>query len=274
MYAVADSRRSDIIIISKAPIPVPLSSNTASPRGTRLAHLVADLEKGAWQGESKAEKALELAFALTKETWMPEMMESLRVLKAPPAPQDALIVYRGAWRMQSQCASPGRLSEEDHQIPLPEAQPTLKNLFASSANFESAFDDKTTLTDMHSLVYNLQVVMQNDIVRKHILPNLGIVYLDMESASSVWKSGFVGGSSASSSQKSSDGSQHVMGPPGKGADCLRMCLPSPGLALEHLFVGALNRLFEQGWNVSDRGETWLAPNFMPVRERARQRKED
>ncbi|CAD6579981.1 MAG: hypothetical protein CYPHOPRED_001055 [Cyphobasidiales sp. Tagirdzhanova-0007] len=280
LYAVPDSRRSDVVLISKAPVPMPLSDNQRSPRGSRLARLSAEMQKGAWIGEQKAVKALEMALALTKDIWIPELVESLRALNAPPSPTDHLVVYRGGWRMQPDCTSNTASVGDDHYFdwtpfwhytgdgPPPHlSPPTLDQLFFPSGSEDR---DSASVTDMRTLVYNLQTILQNHVARKHILPKLGIVYLDLESATSIWRSGFVGSANVAKPPAAGRNAQvpFVAAQSRSGGDCLRMCLPSPGLALEEFFIGSLLRLFKQGWG-RDRGAVWTGKHFVPVRERSK-----
>lgn len=313
MYAVPDSRRSDIVILSKAPIPVPRPSEagdaSSSATQRKIHDLMASCSRKPWAGEEQAVNAIRLAAALTKEVWLPELLESLRALRVPPAPQDSLLVYRGQWRMQPACASGSsldNLSSDDIDNddrkdgfewkyigdgPPPLASyPSLKSLLFPSSTYESKLEKATRLTDMHSLLFNLQAILQNTIVRHDILPKLGIVFLDLESATSIWRSGFVGsarvkGPKGKPKQRSNakhgerqqqqQQQQRVMQSSkslqGQGPDCLRMCLPSPGLALEEFFVGALNRLFQEGFSSQGRAATWLGSGFVPVRERTKRK---
>ena len=286
MYSIPDSRRSDVVIISKAPIPVPLSSNKLSSRCRRLARMTAELEKDSWLGETKALKALEMAVALTKEIWLPELMESLRSLKAAPSPPDNLVIYRGGWRMQPECATSGSSSHDKDASfdwtpswkfsgdgPPPHlTPPKLGTLFFPLGMGGMATN--RSLTDMRSLIYNIQTILQNHIIRRYILPKLGIVYLDLESPTSIWRSGFVGGASVTKAPVSKKSQIPLdvssMQDPENSGDCLRMCLPSPGLALEEFFIGSLLRLFAHGWG-GDGENVWTGKNYIPVRQRTKDR---
>ena len=96
-------------------------------------------------------------------------------------------------------------------------------------NFGDGIDLTSPLTEMHTLLYNLQTILQNHIARTTLLPLLGVPYLDTETPLGVWRSGFVAGHEPS--------------------NCVQPCLPSPGMALEHAILGGLHRIMEWGWEV-------------------------
>lgn len=217
-YALADARRSDVVLINKAPLPFPAPSSSL----------------GGWHatvGTSASQSAalIELATKLTVEIWLPELLESLHYLRAPPSPADQLVIYRSSWRSSPTCTS------EDSTPPLSSAPPSLRELFGAT-------------TETHALLHDLQVILQNHATRQAVLPRLGIPYLDVEAPLSIWRAGFVAG-----------------GPP---RNCLQTCLPSPGLALERAVLGGLHRVMAWAWASDEkRSSRWIGDAFVPLRAR-------
>ena len=249
-YALALARRSDIVMYSKAPLPVPVA-------GSIFGDLSAELTGGAeWEGEHKAVKAIELAAALTTRVWLPELAESLKALRHPA--HDHLVVYRGTWRAQPDCASskppawkdgaPKRhWPEGDGPAPYPHA-PTLRQLIFPSSAPGVDLDLTTPLTEPYALLYNLQTIFQNYAARQSLLPIVGVPFLDVETPLSVWRSGFVTGS--------------------EPANCLQTCIPSPGQALEHAIIGGLFRVMERGWDADEaRTSSWVGDGYRTVVQR-------
>ncbi|KAK9898288.1 hypothetical protein P389DRAFT_31748 [Cystobasidium minutum MCA 4210] len=261
MYAVADGRRSDLTILYKAPIPYPRPSRTSSTLNKRVLKLTAFLKEPAHDLESKMSTLIDLVTLVTKELWLPELLESLRALKAPPAPLNSLIIYRGGWRMQDECSRNGFIVDSPANVtivgdgPLP---------YMDQLDSEDSFMRPSN--DIPTTYYNLQTIIQNHLIRAYVAPRLSIPFIDLETAPGIWKSGLVGG--AGSTQVFSSGKK-ALSPPSsqRSADCLRMCLPSPGLSLETLFLGSLHSIFEWGWGGEARRKVWTGPSFVPVRQR-------
>lgn len=275
---LADSRRSDLVILSKSPLPLPVLGT----RETWDEILNRVEEEG-----SEGIKWIELAWKMTKDVWLPELMHTLGALRGGKENPARLIVYRSNWRSHGDCGA-SSLPSDDESIgsewnspgdgPPPHLlQPSLRRiLFPSTSTSNSQ-----KLTNSHTLFYNLQTILQNHILRNHILPSYGIPFLDLETPLSIWRSGMIGGSSSSSSSpfpassstspssnQLQDQQQQLYHGKNIGlrsftsGDCTRYCLPSPGRALEEAFLGGLLKIFEKGWaGDEERRQTWTGREF-------------
>ncbi|SCV74747.1 BQ2448_7776 [Microbotryum intermedium] len=280
-----DSRRADIVVMSKAPLPFPLAGhNETFDVWFNELDDSKDLEE-------VAEKYIEAAWRMTEDVWLPELLESLKLMRGRPSPGDQLIIYRGGWRAHHDC-SRSSLDEDDASAswdwrspgdgpPPHKRQPTLSQLL---------FRDRaqTRLVDRHTLWFNLQTIMQNHIVRKFIAPKFGLPFLDLESSMSVWRSGMVGGSASAAFEpliKGSIGESRLVDQtklkkrganPGlrnaASGDCSRYCIASPGSGIEEAFIGGLLRIFERGFaSTEERKQKWTGDGFSNVKERMVQR---
>jgi hypothetical protein len=251
-FAQDDIHKADVVVPTKAPLPFP-ESDALGGNWTQA------MDRGTWVGEEKAILILKAAQVVTEQVWLPELMESLVELRQEPASFDQLVVWKGGWRIQPDCSmsepdlddrgyvfygEPGAFdwqawweSPGDGPPPLPE-QPTLQRIMYTDPI------SRGWLNDPHSLFYNLQMVLQNHLLRTEVLPRLGIVYLDLETHMAIWRSGLVG-----------------------SGDCLRPCLPSPGFSLENAFIGGLQTVMAWGWDGDGRRDTWIGPNYVPYTER-------
>ncbi|ORY56824.1 hypothetical protein BCR35DRAFT_309767 [Leucosporidium creatinivorum] len=294
---LADSRRSDLVILAKGPLPWP-------ERGIDAKW---DSKYGKKEGESaekQAERMIKAAEEITMKVWLPEVVETLKAVRGPPSPVDQLVVYRGGWRVQPDCGasslpstsfSSGAESDSPPSPPTspgdgppPHArQPSLHSILFRGALPSSSSASPLRLTDPFSLFHNLQTILQNHLLRTVILPEWGVPYLDLETPLSVWRSGMVGGSASAPFSSSSgagaglvDQSAAGVGEQAYGTglgvglrsaasgDCLRYCLPSPGGAVEEAFLGGLLRIFERGWaSTRERRETWVGDGFENLKER-------
>jgi len=234
---LADSRRSDLVIIEKQPIPLPLRSHNS----TFDTWFYSYMEDDSIETIDKIERIFEAVEEVT-EIWMRELMDALKSIRSEPSPLDQLVVYRSGWRIHYDCgqsSSSSSSSPGDGPPPL-STQPTLRELINRSSS-------SNTLQPLHVIYHNLQLLLQNHLTRTTILPRFGIPYLDLETPLSIMRSGLLGGSG---------------GPGVKGmrsstsGDCERYCFPSPGLAVEGGFVGGLQRLMELGWGGSWEGDEW------------------
>ncbi|KAM0789777.1 hypothetical protein ACM66B_006630 [Microbotryomycetes sp. NB124-2] len=276
---MADSRRSDIVIISKAPIPLPGKGHNSTWDDLAVPDLSLSLDE-------QAQKMVEAAWRMTEDVWLPELLDTLRTIRAPPSPSDQLVVYRGGWRSHHDCGAstlPGddpasswtawRSSAGDG--PPPHAlQPSLSKLL-----FRTRMQDgkqSRSLVNMHTLFFNLQTIFQNHVVRTVIAPAFGMPFLDLETSLSVWRSGMVGSSAADpffgalvdQSATLHSGLDVGLRSAASG-DCSRYCFPSPGGAIEEAFIGGLTSIFERGWALtSERRAEWVGDGFVNVRERS------
>jgi hypothetical protein len=250
-FITPDFRRSDLIIFSRAPLPLP---DVKSANGEAVSQLL----HGPWSGEQKAMELLQLVVKLTKGNWLPEMMRSLyhsRVLWN----FNSLTVWRGGWRIQQECVGSDKDngttwdSPGDGLPPLSHA-PSLQELL-----FKDAADAKGDLVDIDTLFYNLQTVLHNHLLRRFILPHVGIPFLDLETLMSVWRSGLVG---SASFDPSKDGSKASL--PGS-RNCLLPCLPSAGMSVEEAFIGGLHRVLNWGWDKNP--SQWTGPTARVLRMR-------
>ncbi|GJN94243.1 hypothetical protein Rhopal_007317-T1 [Rhodotorula paludigena] len=263
---LADARRSDVVVLSKPPLPLPLRSANASFWAALDA--VSDDPAAA-----RGEVLVELAEEWTARVWLPELVDSLRAIRAPPSPADVLVVYRSGWLEHADCASPSSGAEGDGPAPRP-APPSLDALVGGGEA------DVPLALAWH----NAQLVLQNRAARRAVLPRFGAVFLDVETGMSVWRAGMVGSASApaSSPAGASREQQVVLTGLAQGlrsptsGDCTRYCLPSPGLGLETFFLEALQRIFyaawvgEEGWN-GERANEWVGEAFVNLREREARR---
>lgn len=262
---MADARRSNLVILHKAPLPFPVAGFNAT--------------WDAWWAEPQdpnttGSKIIEAAWRFTEDVWLPELLETLKVLKTPPTPADILIVYRGGWRVQPDCGIshlPSTTEGDRWNSPGDGPPPRISAPTLHSLLFRSPSPSTSTPKprDVYSTFHNLQTIFQNHILRTSVLPRFGIPFLDLESSLSVWRSGLVGGS-ASPPFSYVDQSQHGSAAGGVGAglrsgasgDCLRYCFPSPGMAIEEAFIGGLIRIFEEGWVTKGRQKDWIGDGFM------------
>ncbi|GAA5962277.1 hypothetical protein JCM3765_004731 [Sporobolomyces pararoseus] len=259
---LADSRRSDVVILEKQPIPLPLRSKNS----TFDTWFYEYLEDEGIDIERKVERLMEAVKDVTERIWLPELMESLRSIRSEPSPLDQLVVYRSGWRIHYDCGtstsdegddwnSPG-----DGNLPPLSKSPTLKQLIYRSGG------RSTDLQPLHVIYHNLQLLLQNHLSRTRILPKFGIVYLDLETPLSIWRSGLLGGSVAG---REVNGMRSSV-----GGDCSRYCFPSPGLSLESSFVGGLERLFELSWaGDKEKEKEWVGDEFKNLRLRLKEREE-
>ena len=272
---LADARRSDVVVLSKPPLPLPLRTADA-PFWTAF-------DAAAAQGRAaRAEKLVELAGQWTRETWLPELVDALKAVRSPPSSGEQLVVYRSGWRQHADCAAPipseGEGAEGDG-LPPRGAPPGLEALLgAPSEGFSGGEQDDEVDVPLHIAWHNAQLVLQNAVARTTVLPAFGAVYLDLETPLSIWRSGMVGSSAAPSASVglvvqgaragAAAGAGAGLRTPASG-DCTRYCLPSPGLTLETHFVGALASVFEAGW-AGDEGEfedEWVGEGFVGIKER-------
>ena len=143
---------------------------------------------------------------------------------------------------------------------------------------EVSGDDESELVPLHIAYHNAQLVLQNHLARTVVLPAFGIPFLDLETPLSVWRSGMVGSSAASPFRTPSSAAQQqhqqqaVLSSAGlrspTSGDCTRYCFPSPGLAVERFFLGALATVFEAGWaGDAQREAKWMGEGFENVQDR-------
>lgn len=286
---LADSRRSDLVILTKAPLPLPREGHNAT-FDAEVREYVAR-EEGV-PVEAKALRVLGAAKWVTEQVWLPELVETLRAVRAPPSPPDQLVVYRGGWRQHVDCAAstlrdrvvddfsangPLISSFSPGDGPPPRAsQPTWASLLMQPSS--SSGDDESELVPLHIAYHNAQLVLQNHLARTVVLPAFGIPFLDLETPLSVWRSGMVGSSAASPFRTPSSAAQQqhqqqaVLSSAGlrspTSGDCTRYCFPSPGLAVERFFLGALATVFEAGWaGDAQREAKWMGEGFENVQDR-------
>ncbi|GAA6048724.1 hypothetical protein JCM3770_003929 [Rhodotorula araucariae] len=252
---LADARRSDVVVLTKAPLPLPLRSANASFWDA--------LDAAAAAGsDQRAQALLALAAEWTARVWLPELVDALRAIRAPPSPPDVLVIYRGGWRQHADCAAPGAAAGDGPGPGPHTAPPALGELLAPGV-------------PLHVAWHNAQVALQNTAVRTVVAPGFGAVFLDLETPLAVWPAGMVGSSLAPSPaglvlQGDAGGGRGLRTP--ASGDCTRYCLPSPGLALETHFVGALARVLRLAWAGSpDVEREWVGDAFVGIREREARR---
>ncbi|GAA5938127.1 uncharacterized protein JCM15063_005472 [Sporobolomyces koalae] len=254
---LADSRRSDIVVLEKPPIPLPLRGHNE----TFDSWVYDFLEKDTIDLDDKVARLFEVVQTVTENVWLPELIDAIKTIRNEPTPPDQLVVYRSGWRTHYDCGSLNLDREWDSPGdgpgPLP-SQPNLARLLYRS-------DSNDRLQPLETIFHNLQIVVQNRLARSQVLPRYGIAYLDLETPLSVWRSGLLGGSNSPSANKPGMRSS-------TSGDCHRYCFPSPGMTIETYFVGALERLFELGWaNDPDSERTWVGDEFRNIRMRLRDR---
>ncbi|GAA5911083.1 hypothetical protein JCM8208_000271 [Rhodotorula glutinis] len=267
---LADARRSDVVVLSKPPLPLPLRTADAA--------FWAALDAAAARGRAaRAEKLVELAGEWTRDTWVPELVDALKAVRSPPSSGEQLVVYRSGWRQHADCAAPIPGESEGAEgdgLPPRGAPPGLEALLgAPSEHIVGGEQDDEVDVPLHIAWHNAQLVLQNAVARTSLVPAFGAVYLDLETPLSIWRSGMVGSSAA----PSASAGLVVQGAAAPGAglrtpasgDCTRYCLPSPGLALETHFLGALASVFEAGWagEESEFEDEWVGEGFVGIKER-------
>ncbi|GEM11371.1 hypothetical protein Rt10032_c14g5388 [Rhodotorula toruloides] len=270
---LADSRRSDVVILNKPPLPLPRKGfNQTFDEWVR--EVMGD-ERA--EVERKALRIVEAAAETTRRVWVPELVEALRAIRAPPSPPDQLVVYRGGWRQHVDCAaSAGDADAEDSSLPTsPGDGPPPRSTEPSLSDL--LFRSDGSLRPLHVIYHNAQLFFQNHLARTVVLPAFGVPFLDLDSPLSVWRSGMVGSSSSSVLVSPSNARSQTVLASQAGAglrnptsgDCTRYCFPSPGLSLETFFLGALHQLYEAGW-AGDEGRegAWVGDEgFRNLRER-------
>ncbi|GAA5995380.1 hypothetical protein JCM5350_006246 [Sporobolomyces pararoseus] len=265
---LADSRRSDVVILEKQPIPLPLRSKN-STFDTWFYEYLEDEEVTV---ENRVERLMVAVKDVTERVWLPEFLESLKSIRSEPSPLDQLVIYRSGWRTHYDCAAMASEGEGekwdspgDGILPPFSKSPTLRQLIYRSRSRESP-TESLLLQPLHVVYHNLQIVLQNYLSRTRILPKFGIVYLDLETPLSIWRSGLLGSSVVG---KEVNGMRSSV-----GGDCSRYCFPSPGLALESSFVGGLERLFELSWaGNEEKKREWVGDEFKNLRLRLKEREE-
>ncbi|GAA5997476.1 uncharacterized protein JCM10292_000876 [Rhodotorula paludigena] len=269
---LADARRSDVVVLSKPPLPLPLRSVNASFWAALDA--VSDDPAAA-----RGELLVELAAEWTARVWLPELVDSLRAIRAPPSPADVLVVYRSGWLEHADCASlssSASSSGAEGDGPAPRA---------ATPSLDALVGGGEADVPLALAWHNAQLVLQNRAARRAVLPRFGAVFLDVETGMSVWRAGMVGSASAPavSPGSAARGEEQVvlsglaqgLRSPTSG-DCTRYCLPSPGLGLETFFLEALQRVFhaawvgEEGWD-GERADEWVGEAFVNLREREARR---
>lgn len=221
---------------------------------------------------------IDMARRMVMEVWLPEILYSLLSVRSTASPSDQLIVWRGEWRMHVDCAAHHkdsdlkidkrqgfewqswwqRRADGDGPPPHPLSPSLISMMYGDervgmlSRHDRQKEKSDTRLREPKVVFHNLQVIFQNQLMRQ-LGPALGIPFLDLETLSSVWRSGMVGGSSESQT----------------GINCFNYCFPSPGMALEEGFLGGLLKIFKVGWDddVLEPRENWVGDGFVPVRER-------
>jgi hypothetical protein len=280
---LADSRRSDIVILNKPPLPLPVRGVNE----TFDAWFREMLGDEPVPVEDKALRIVEAAADATRNVWLPELVEALRAIRAPPSPPDQLVVYRGGWRQHADCAA-SRVEADngDDEASLPTSPgdgPPPRSAQPSLA--DSLFRSDGSLLPTHAIYHNAQLFFQNELARTAVLPAFGIPFLDLDTPLSVFRTGMVGSSSAPpftpSPHSHTPAGQTILGP-GAGlrsptsGDCTRYCFPSPGLAVETFFLGALGQVFEAGWAGDERRRReWVGDDgFRNLRERVAARDDE
>ncbi|MBW0499548.1 hypothetical protein O181_039263 [Austropuccinia psidii MF-1] len=259
-YWLADSRRSNLIILSRAPLPIPKSSHfnqafvtTTDLPSEHLQYLGRVSVNKSWPiqfgiqpvGVDAIVLMIKMALRMVLEVWLPEVLYTLLNLRGFQLKSDQIIIWRSEWRIHSDCSSvPLRTkgfnwqewwrsrARGDGPPPHP-VPPTLLSVLFPNLPVDLALATLAaknyTLKHPHILFHNLQVIFQNQIMRV-ISPELGIPFIDLETKASVWRSGLLGGASS--------------GLHGPGIDCFNYCFPSPGMTIEEGFLGGLIRILE------------------------------
>lgn len=278
MYSVADGRRSDVTILYKAPLPWPRPSRSGSSLNKRMRKLAATIESSGGGPAVMHTRLLEIAVMVTVDVWIPEVLESLRALKAPPASNNSLVIYRGGWTMQPFCGSPSLGSAHFNTSSIPTRSNGGLHVFRNPDRLRQGVvaelgesEKPDAPEDFRTTFFNLQTTLQNHIMRKFISPQLGIPYIDLETSTSAWKSGFVGSAAELDNSMPLQTKQLPTNifktSRDRPIDCMRMCLPSAGLSLETFLLGSLHAVFEWGWGGPDRNETWVGPAFVSAKDR-------
>lgn len=201
MFAVPDIKRSDLIILNKAPIPLPrkFSPNARASSFQNFSHMEPSL------------MLIEIVENITRTVWLPDLLDAVQSARKTSDNAEQVWIYRGSWQMRFNCTQ--LRSDESVVAASPSSYylaRTVSGLLGPSGLESSNF---------HVAYYNVQTVVQNYLVHQVIAPILSMPYLDLDTMTSGWRTGSVA-----------------------GGDCLRFCLPSPGLSLEEAFIGGLIRV--------------------------------
>lgn len=253
-YVAPDVRRSDLVVLSKPPLPLPLPTSS-------LALDVLRVRQAKTQQELAAE-LFSLAQKMTRDIWLPEALQALYAARFKGSTEN-LVVWRGNWRIQPGCSS----TDANHETTAwssPGDGPTPYSSEPDLAAVLFPSEDALSDTALHAIFYNVQATLQNFILRKHVLPSLGMPYLDMETPMSIWRSGMLGGVSYDP-----DAVQglHTFSPP-SSRNCLEPCIPTPGMSAEEGFIGGLTRLLQSGWGTDAAKSAWTGKGYTPVRKRS------
>ncbi|CAH7669869.1 hypothetical protein PPACK8108_LOCUS4524 [Phakopsora pachyrhizi] len=131
---LADAKRSNLIILSRPPLPMPIPSYMTKsfrrPKELRskhfgyLKHISRDdewsipaheLEKEGG-GKRVTELLIKMAKRMVLEVWLPEVLYTLFQLRSSSSPIDQLIVWRGEWRSHPDCSL---LSDSEQRLSSP-----------------------------------------------------------------------------------------------------------------------------------------------------------
>ncbi|GAA6006745.1 hypothetical protein JCM11491_003166 [Sporobolomyces phaffii] len=267
---LADARRSDVVVLEKAPVPLPLRRHNTTFDEWFYDYLD-DADNGNDDVDGVVERLVDAVRDVTERVWLPELVEAVESIRSSTGPRRdhaPLVVYRSGWRTHYDCAGADADEDEGSEWDSPgdgplrplRAQPGFDRLVYRTG---TGVQRRRQLQPLDAVYHNLQVVVQNELARRVVLPAFGVAYLDLETRLSVWRTGLLGGASPS-------------GPRGMrsatSGDCHRYCWPSPGLAVEGAFVGALERLFEVAWvraagGGGDRAREWVGDEFRNLRMR-------
>lgn len=283
----ADARRADIIVLTKPPLPLPVSVGIAQEQQLEAAweqRVFAPLASGSTLASELYTAMIHAAGNVTERVWLPELADIARRLRSGGAKpvkrrpeHNTLLIYRGGWLSHADCA-PGSDDgsaawDSPGDGPPPHAYvPRLSELI-SGGSADGGDERRRTIgraeaAGMHA---RLQTALQNALARIVFAPRVGALFFELERPLAPWRSGMVGGSVAPHHQ---GGNPHLKPHAGNlrssaSGDCTRYCLPSPGLALEHAFVGALTRALQVAYHGNGDGDggkarehRWLGEGFV------------
>lgn len=184
--------------------PVPLPSSRGEAKAKRLFKMLEDVH-AARTPQDRNLGILALVERAILDVWLPEFAEAYSLIaKSSSGRKQQHIIYRGGWQMHTVCGQDGG------------PDPVIRGPTLLTEMLQAGQEPST----LHAAFYNIRPVLQNHIARSVGL-RIGMPYLDLDTMTNVWRAGRVG-----------------------NGDCLRLCLPSPGLSLETAFIGGLMRALE------------------------------
>ncbi|THU89369.1 hypothetical protein K435DRAFT_865347 [Dendrothele bispora CBS 962.96] len=148
VYWLAHARKSDVIVLNRGPIPAPSWTYDGTDTGnwTFVASITSPIDVA---HAEPAQKIVAAALNVTIGRFLPELMQTLEVIRQEPNIKSKLLIWHGSWYLRS-----SYLNGSDSR----------KLFFRPN--------------DLWSLYYNAQVYMHNHLLQS-LLPHYGIVFVPL-----------------------------------------------------------------------------------------------